>query len=214
MTPNREDYLKVIFQTNEKNRKLSNKELAERLSVSPASASEMIKKLIESKHVEKDPKLGLKLTDIGTSEAKSLVRKHRLWEVFLVNHLDYSWTEVHDDAEVLEHVTSDLLADRLSQFLGNPEYCPHGSKIYGNYTGGKDLSIPLHDLKVGDKGQFVKVRDTEELLNYLEGLDFNLGESFEVVRIDDYEGPYHIKVEDKIIIISNKASLDIFVNEK
>ena len=116
MSPNREDYIKTIFNQNEKNIKLNNKRLAELLNVSPASTSEMIRKLIESGHVERDSKKGLTLTTKGREEAETLVQKHRLWEVFLVEHLGYSWTEVHDDAEILEHSTSDKLAKRLNQF--------------------------------------------------------------------------------------------------
>ncbi|AGN25042.1 metal-dependent transcriptional regulator [Erysipelothrix rhusiopathiae] len=211
MTPNREDYIKTIYSCNEKNEKLTNKELAERLGVSPASTSEMVRKLIESDHVVKDKELGLSLTEKATLEAKTLVRKHRLWEVFLVEHLGYSWTEVHEDAEVLEHGTSELLANRLNEFLGFPEHCPHGSRIYGNTTADINQSVPLSSLKKGQRGVLSKVRDHEELLNYLEHVKLNLGATFEVVEVDPYEGPHHILIDNRHVPVSHKASQEIYV---
>lgn len=213
MTPNREDYIKIIFAMNEKNSKLTNKELAETLEISQASASEMVRKLIDSERVTKDKVLGLKLTEKGIKEAQDLVRKHRLWEVFLVEHLNYTWTEVHEDAEVLEHVTSTVLADRLSEFLGNPKYCPHGSIIYGNQASQKNLNN-LASLSVGDRATFIRVRDDQELLKYIETLNLQLNDSFELVKIDPYEGPYHINVDGKDIAISYKAAHDMDVRKE
>ncbi|QIK69150.1 metal-dependent transcriptional regulator [Erysipelothrix sp. HDW6C] len=211
MTPNREDYIKIIFSTNERGVKLSNKELAERLGVSAASTSEMIRKLMDSKHVVKDKELGLALTEKGTKEAQALVRKHRLWEVFLVEHLNYSWTEVHDDAEILEHGTSDLLADRLSTFLGNPKYCPHGSIIYGNAVKDDTKTSALANLAVGESGTIMSVRDSVELLRYLETIKLSLGDSFELIRVDPYEGPFHVRIGSDEVVISYKAAHDIEV---
>lgn len=179
MSPNREDYLKAIFNANEQGIKLTNKGLAEELNISPASSSEMISKLVEAKKVERHSKLGIVLTPSGRAEATQLVRKHRLWEVFLVEHLGYTWTEIHEEAEVLEHVTSDKLADRLDAFLGNPAYCPHGSVVYGNEP--HDISVPLVSLETGERSQLVEVHDDINTLSQLEAHAIQLGAQIEIV---------------------------------
>ena len=124
MTPNREDYLKIILELGGDTTKVNNKQIVSSLDVSAASVSEMISKLVKEELVEHSPYQGVQLTASGLQKASSLIRKHRLWEVFLVEHLDYSWNEVHDDAEVLEHVTSEHLADHLENYLNHPEHCP------------------------------------------------------------------------------------------
>lgn len=129
MTPNREDYLKLILELGGDQQQISNKQIVSGLAISAASVSEMISKLVKEGLVKHTPYQGVQLTTAGLEKASSLIRRHRLWEVFLVEHLNYSWNEVHDDAEVLEHVTSDTLAHRLEIYLNHPEYCPHGGMI-------------------------------------------------------------------------------------
>lgn len=212
MTPNREDYIKTIYSYNERHEKLSNKTLAEKLSVSPASTSEMIRKLMNTELVSKDEVYGFVLSSKGVEEAQVLLRKHRLWEVFLIEYLGYSWAEVHDDAEILEHSTSDLLADRLSDFLGKPEYCPHGSKIYGNIIEDTHKnSLQLAELNIGETGQIVRVRDDATLLKYMESIGLNIDDPFEVIDIEAYEGPYHINVNGNSVSLSYKAAQEIAV---
>lgn len=211
MTPNREDYIKIIFNSNQNKKKLTNKELAHRLNVSPASTSEMIRKLRVTGHVAEGIKQGIILTDKGRLEAKNLVRKHRLWEVFLVDHLDYSWTEVHADAEVLEHVTSNKLADSLDAFLNNPKYCPHGEVIFGNVEDKPDETITLDNLTINDRGVFKRVRDTGELLEYLEDIEFELEDKFIIKDILIESESILIEVENKEILVSFDASKDIYV---
>lgn len=211
MSPNREDYIKIIFNQNEKREKLNNKKLASYLNVSPASTSEMVRKLIESGHVDRDKTVGLMLTEKGRKEAETLVQKHRLWEVFLVEHLGYSWTEVHDDAEILEHGTSDRLAKKLNEFLNYPKTCPHGEVIYGNAKEVNDNAVNLTHLKKGQKAEFKRVRDTGELLEYLEAIDFEIGDEFIVKDILPYDGQIIlIKGEDELYL-TRKAAEDIYV---
>ena len=130
MTPNREDYLKLILELGGDQKKINNKQIVSGLDVSAASVSEMISKLLKeglsgTLSLSRRP-IDRKRTSFGKC---FLIRKHRLWEVFLVEHLNYSWNEVHDDAEVLEHVTSGTLADHLEAYLGHPKFCPHGGMI-------------------------------------------------------------------------------------
>lgn len=214
MTPNREDYIKIIFNSNQNKIVLTNKELAKRLGVAAASTSEMIGKLRETGHVAFGREQGIVLTDKGRTEAKNLVRKHRLWEVFLVDHLDYSWTEVHADAEVLEHVTSDKLADRLDVFLSNPKYCPHGEIIFGNVDDHDDQTVTLGTIPLGGQGVFKRVRDIGELLEYLETIEFDLEDEFLVEEISKEEETIKILVGHKNIVVSIEAASDIYVLPK
>ena len=116
MTPNREDYLKLILELGGDVQQISNKQIVIGLNISAASVSEMITKLVKEELIDHIPYKGVQLTPKGLSLASSLIRKHRLWEVFLVEHLGYSWNDVHDEAEVLEHITSNTLATRLEQY--------------------------------------------------------------------------------------------------
>lgn len=129
MTPNKEDYLKLILNLNGDQTIISNKQIVQGLHVSPSSVSEMLVKLDKEGLITYTPYKGAQLTQAGILAARKLVRYHRLWEVFLTQCLDYDWSEVHHEAERLEHVTSETLADRLDQFLKQPTHCPHGSPI-------------------------------------------------------------------------------------
>ena len=192
MTPNREDYLKIILELGGDTTKVNNKQIVSSLDVSAASVSEMISKLVKEELVEHSPYQGVQLTASGLQKASSLIRKHRLWEVFLVEHLDYSWNEVHDDAEVLEHVTSEHLADHLENYLNHPEHCPHGG------------SIPKKE---------EVVHEEKELLDYLVTIDLNINEEYEIVDIAAYEGPITIQNDRKKIPVSFKAASTIFVDK-
>ena len=123
-----EDYLKGIYSLQKKN-EYSNKKLAEYLNISPASVSEMIKKLVNDKYLTIDKK-NIRLTEKGNAFALNVIRKHRVWEVFLFEKLGYEKEEVHKEAEILEHVTSDKLLQRLEEFLFYPTECPHGKQFF------------------------------------------------------------------------------------
>lgn len=129
MTPNKEDYLKVIYKLSESDKLVTNKKIAEYLQIAPASVTEMLIKLNRDGYIIYQPYKGSVLTEQGNKIAISLLRGHRLWEVFLMKYLDYSYSEAHEDAELLEHVTPIRLIERLDQFLEHPSHCPHGSII-------------------------------------------------------------------------------------
>ena len=208
MTPNREDYLKIILELGGDTTKVNNKQIVSSLAVSPASVSEMISKL------EHSPYQGVQLTETGLQKASSLIRKHRLWEVFLVEHLDYSWNEVHDDAEVLEHVTSEQLADHLEDYLNHPMHCPHGGIIpKKEQVVHEERRQTLESYPVGSKVRIARVLDEKELLDYLVTIDLNIDEEYEIVDVAAYEGPITIQNQQKKIPVSFKAASTIFVDK-
>lgn len=214
MTPNREDYLKIILELGGDTTKVNNKQIVSSLDVSAASVSEMISKLVKEELVEHSPYQGVQLTASGLQKASSLIRKHRLWEVFLVEHLDYSWNEVHDDAEVLEHVTSEHLADHLENYLNHPEHCPHGGSIpKKEEVVHEERRQTLESYPVGTKVRIARVLDEKELLDYLVTIDLNINEEYEIVDIAAYEGPITIQNDRKKITVSFKAASTIFVDK-
>ena len=214
MTPNREDYLKIILELGGDTTKVNNKQIVSSLAVSPASVSEMISKLVKEQLVEHSPYQGVQLTETGLQKASSLIRKHRLWEVFLVEHLDYSWNEVHDDAEVLEHVTSEQLADHLEDYLNHPMHCPHGGIIpKKEQVVHEERRQTLESYPVGSKVRIARVLDEKELLDYLVTIDLNIDEEYEIVDVAAYEGPVTIQNQQKKITVSFKAASTIFVDK-
>ena len=214
MTPNREDYLKLILELGGDQKKINNKQIVSGLDVSAASVSEMISKLLKEGLVEHSPYQGVQLTETGLASASALIRKHRLWEVFLVEHLHYSWNEVHDDAEVLEHVTSETLASRLEAYLDHPRYCPHGgmNPEQGEliHEGEKNT---MSSYPVGTKIRIARVLDERELLDYLVSIKLNIHEEYEIIDAAAYEGPITIKNDTKEIAVSYKAASTIFVDK-
>ncbi|MGX7195580.1 metal-dependent transcriptional regulator [Enterococcus olivae] len=214
MTPNREDYLKLILELGGDQEQISNKKIVSGLAVSAASVSEMISKLVKEDLVKHIPYQGVQLTESGLKKASSLIRRHRLWEVFLVEHLNYSWNEVHDDAEVLEHVTSLTLARRLEAYLNHPEYCPHGGMIpKESQTIHEKKRETLTSYPVGTQIRIARVLDERELLDYLVAIDLKIHEEYEIVDVAAYEGPITIRNQEKTLAVSYKAANTIFVDK-
>lgn len=213
MTPSREDYIKFIYAQNQKSIKVTNKMIADELKISPPSVSEMLNKLIEANQIERDSSAGYLLTKDGIRVAQTLIRKHRLWEVFLVNYLGYDWEDVHADAEVLEHATSDYLSDRLNEFLQYPEYCPHGSIIFGNTENKVDTLHPLSDSNVHESVVIAEVADDRVFLEYLSNKGLHVGNVITIVSINAYDETRTLKSDDRIIEISNKATEEILVRK-
>ncbi|GEL14778.1 metal-dependent transcriptional regulator [Pediococcus cellicola] len=219
MTPMKEDYLKIIFELGGKSKKVSNKQIAMGLNIAAGSVTEMITKLVEEGLVEHTPYAGISLTDEGIQIAEIMVRKHRIWETFLVKKLSYKLSEVDDDAEVLEHVTSEHLLDSLDAFLGHPTHCPHGGVIpdkEGNYQ--EDSHTLLADVKEGSIVVVDRFIDNRELLNYLDEIDLDIGDKIQVIHHAPFEGPTTVKLIDNESTtderqISYKAAHYVFVQE-
>lgn len=219
VTPMKEDYLKIIFELGGKSKKISNKQIAMRLNIAAGSVTEMVTKLVEEGLAKHTPYAGISLTEEGIQIAEIMVRKHRMWETFLVEKLNYKLSEVDSDAEVLEHVTSDHLLDSLDKFLGYPTHCPHGGVIpdkEGNYQ--EDSHTLLADVKEGATVKVDRFIDNHELLNYLDEIDLDIGDRIHVVHHAPFEGPTTVKLLDNESPtderqISYKAAHYVFVQE-
>ncbi len=215
MTPNKEDYLKAIYKLGGAEELINNKQIADALKIAPASVTEMLGKLSREGLIRYEPYKGSLLTAEGLRVAISLVRGHRLWEVFLMRHLGYSWSEAHEDAELLEHITPLRLTSRLDKFLNYPAYCPHGSAI--PHTDGQIDSVPLQTLNLlsaGETSHIRKVTEERELLDYLQNLGIEIGSAITVVSVGAYEGPLTLALDGgKRVQISYKAACQIYVDQ-
>ncbi len=215
-TLSEENYLKAIYHIGRQgNDKASATAIAEALKNNPASVVVMIKKLVEKKLIQYDKTKGAKLTEKGSKVAYLVVRKHRLWEVFLHESLGYQWDEVHDIAEQLEHVHRDDIADRLDKFLGFPEYDPHGDPI--PKSDGKMPVIPKKTLAEVESGKSCKVfgvKDTSSsFLQYLHQLNIGIGTKLKVVEKIDFDGSVNLVIgEDKKATVSKKFIDNILVS--
>ncbi|WP_318766849.1 metal-dependent transcriptional regulator [Lactiplantibacillus carotarum] len=214
MTPMKEDYLKIIFELGGTKKKVSNKQIALSLDIAAGSVTEMVGKLVQEGLAKHTPYAGISLTKKGIRYAETLVRKHRIWEDFLVDKLNYGLPDVHSEAEVLEHVTSERLVDSLEAFLGNPTHCPHGGAIPdkdGHYQ--EDSHTSLADTEDGAKVEIERFIDNHDLLMYLHDISLQIGQQVTVVKHDPFEGPVTIEVQatGQQIPVSYKAAHNVFV---
>lgn len=215
MTTQKEDFIKNIFMLGGREELVSNKDLAHALHVAPASVTEMLGKLDKEGLVTYEPYKGTKLTEKGFDTSLSLIRSHRLWEVFLVRDLGYDWGDVHELAEKLEHVTPPHLARKLETFLDYPRVCPHGSVI--PQPDGRIAVIPLvrlSDLAVGEKAWIRRVEDERELLDYVKDKGMHLDMLVSVKEKEAYEGSYVLQTSQGDISISAKAASHMHVEKE
>ncbi len=184
-TLSEENYLKAIYHLDKQgSKKISPTAIAESLSNNPASVVDMIKKLADKKYLHYEKSKGVKLTDKGRNIAIQIVRKHRLWESFLVDKLGFGWDEVHEIAEQLEHIQHAELADRLDKYLGFPQYDPHGDPIpKANGETAISFKTILADIEIGKTCKVVAVKDTSaSFLQYLKKLEIGIGSKITLIE--------------------------------
>jgi len=211
-----ENYLKAIFSIESSNsKKVSTTLIAENLNTKASSVTDMIKKLADKNLVNYEKYKGVSLTVEGKKIAIKIVRRHRLWEVFLVDKLNYNWDEVHDLAEQLEHIKSKSLINRLDDFLEFPTHDPHGDPIpdkKGNITHHKN--IMLSSLEIGGTCTVVGVKDSSvAFLQFLDSLNINIGNKVSVISKETYDNSMVIKYNNIQISISNQTSKNLFVKK-
>ncbi len=192
-----ENYLKAIFKISEKRKgTVSTKEISEIVETSAASVTDMLKRLSEKNLISYEKYKGVTLTALGLECSTLLVRKHRIWEVFLLEKLNFGWEEVHDLAEQLEQ--SEELVDRLEEHLGFPKFDPHGDPIpdrRGVIT--VRNQIPLSNLSIDQWGVIVGVRNTEtEFLLFLEDIGLVLGKELKIVKKFDFDNTLMVETKN------------------
>lgn len=210
-----EDYLKNIYSIRNSQGKVTTSILAERLNISPAAVSDMISKLSKSGYIKNIPYKGFELTKKGSAIAINLVRKHRIWEVFLVEQLKYSWEKVHNEAENLEHASSDELISKLEKFLKYPKFDPHGHPIPD--TEGiiqEESTIPASGLITGDTAIIKQVSDeSSEVLIYLSKVGLKLNDEIKVIEKINFDNSIQIHFRSGNIFLSEKLAKNIFVKK-
>ena len=214
MTFSEENYLKAIYHLAVTlDAEVSTNAIAETMETKASSVTDMLKKLAEKDLVNYIKYQGVSLTDKGKLSAKMIVRKHRLWEVFLVDKLNFAWDEVHDIAEQLEHIKSEQLINKLDDFLGNPTEDPHGDPIPNAH--GQMVAIEkqlLSELRENQIGICVGVKDSStEFLKYLDKQEIALGSKIEIIYKESFDLSIKINVNGNELTISNKIANNLFV---
>lgn len=209
-----ENYLKTLYKLGARQvKKVNNIALAKELNLNPATVLEMIRKLNAKKLTKVLPDKSIQLTESGRKKALFIIRRHRLWEVFLTEKLKYNWNEVHELAEQLEHVQSEDMVDRLEVFLGYPAFDPHGDPIpdrNGNIKA--KSSVPLSSAVKGKNYKVVNLADTSDsFLDYLGKLNIKPDIKLKLVEHNDYDNSSTILVQKKTVQLSEKAARNILV---
>ncbi len=213
-TKSEENYIKEIYALEQKcNAEVSTNLIAEKLSAKASSVTDMLKKLSKKDLLIYQKYVGVKLNSKGREIALSVIRKHRLWETFLVEKLNFSWSEVHEIAEQLEHIQSEKLTDQLDSFLNFPTTDPHGEPIpnkNGEFT--RIKTICLDELKEGNTGVFVEVRnDSDKFLKFLTKNSIIIGCSIKVIDKEDFDNSITIEIDDKQFSISEGVVQNLYL---
>lgn len=210
-----ENYLKAIFKISEKEAKAaSTNAIAAEMQTTAASVTDMLKRLADKNFIDYEKYRGVQLTEEGNRLATALIRKHRLWEVFLVDKLGFAWDEVHDLAEQLEHVQGNSLVNRLDAFLGHPKFDPHGDPIpdaEGRWSFRQQ--VLLSTLKPGDRAAVTGVDDhSPAFLQYLDQLGLTLGAGLELLERFPYDQSLRVRRPDgRELVLSEKVGQNLFV---
>jgi DtxR family Mn-dependent transcriptional regulator len=214
-----ENYIKAIFSIDALNagKGVSTNELSERLQNKAGSVTDMLKRLAQKKLIHYEKYKAVTLTSKGQKMAVSIVRKHRLWEVFLLDKLKFKWDEVHEIAEQLEHIKSEELIKRLDEYLGKPKFDPHGDPIpdaLGNWTANK--AKPLSHATAKNTFVFVGVAEhSKSFLQHLTSLGLKIGDEIRVEEVIGFDNSIRIRINKHApIFFSDKISSNLLVESK
>ena len=212
-TISEENYIKAIYHLQTKDGKVTTNALAEKLQTKAASVTDMMKKLDAKKLLHYKPYYGFSLSTEGKKIALLIIRRHRLWEFFLSEKLKFDWSEVHSFAEELEHVSSKQLIDRLDEYLGFPQFDPHGDPIpdskgkIKNYTRHLLTELPLHQ-----PAEVCQVTNqSEELLTLLQHKNIGIGTRLEVRKHFDFDHSLELKIKNSTLMVSEQLAKNIYV---
>lgn len=217
MTLSEEDYIKAIYHLSKGDRAMvSTNAIAEQMQTKPSSVTDMVKKLSEKGLVDHRRYKGVSLTELGNKTALTIVRKHRLWEVFLVEKLNFAWDEVHEVAEQLEHIKSEALIEKLDAHLGFPRVDPHGDPIPskdGEFK--KVIKKLLSEVAMGVEGICVGVKDSSApFLKFLDRNNIAIQDTIKVKEKEEFDGSLYIEVNGKTVHISNQIASNLYLELK
>lgn len=217
MTRAEENYIKTIFHLEgDQSKLISTNAISEEMDTKPSSVTDMAKKLADKDLIHYVRYQGISLTQKGRHTALAIIRKHRLWEVFLVDKLDFTWDEVHEVAEQLEHIKSEKLIDKIDELLDFPKYDPHGDPIpnkKGEFPE-RDKQL-LSELDIDSEGICVGVKDTSpSFLKFLDKNKIALGHIIKVMDKEDFDDSMHIQVENRELHISNQIATNLYIKTK
>lgn len=210
-----ENYLKTIFHLSQNAEgAVSTNSISDAIGNKAASVTDMLKKLADKEFINYIKYQGVTLTELGEQTAVAIIRKHRLWEVFLVDKLGFKWDEVHDIAEELEHIQSPLLVERLDEFLGRPKRDPHGDPIpdsKGKFQ--ENEWVNLSKMKPGESGILSGVNEHSSVfLQYLEQQDLVLGKHLQLIEIMAFDGSLKLLIDkNKTLSISRDAAKNLLI---
>jgi len=214
MTHSEENYLKVIYHLSHVLPSgVSTNAIAEMMETKASSVTDMIKKLADKDLIDYQRYQGVKMTELGQKAAKMIIRSHRLWEVFLVEKLNFSWDEVHEVAEELEHIKSEKLISRLDEFLDFPTHDPHGDPIPDrNGHIAKSHKILLSEAEIGQKLICVGVKDSSsEFLQYLDKNKIGIGSEIQILEKEEFDSSLTLLLNMQKIMLSNKIASNLYV---
>ena len=211
-----ENHLKSIFHlSTDIESEVSTNSIADDLNTKASSVTEMLKKLGEKNLIVYKKYHGAQLTEMGRKTALNIIRKHRLWEVFLVDKLNFKWDEVHDIAEQLEHIQSEKLTNKLDKFLNFPTKDPHGDPI-PNPAGFIKFTpkLRLSDLNIGETGKFIGVKDSSStFLKYLDKRKISLGSNIKVLHQEKFDQSLHVGLDETNLTISIKTASNLYITK-
>ncbi|MFU1770176.1 metal-dependent transcriptional regulator [Mammaliicoccus sciuri] len=210
LTEEQEDYLKAIFGLNGTTDYVSNKNLAQDLNIKPSSVSEMMLRLKKDDYVDIRPYKGVKLTQKGLDHTTNIIKRHRLIERFLIEELEYTWDEVHEEAEILEHRVSDRFIDKIDKLMGYPTTCPHGGIIPRENQIEEIYNTSLNEFEIGDDVEIKRVMDYVNLLDYLSNQELHIGDVVTISNKDSLNQLIELKLKDKTIMISETNASYLF----
>jgi DtxR family Mn-dependent transcriptional regulator len=214
MTTSEENYIKVIYHLSLVSPKgVNTNAIAGMLDTKASSVTDMLKKLSEKELVYYQKYQGVTMTEKGFHSAKMIVRKHRLWEVFLVEKLNFAWDEVHEIAEELEHIKSESLIDKLDSFLGFPDFDPHGDPIpNANGVIKKVNKLLLSEAVINNNYVCIGVKDSSsDFLQYLDKQNIALGSTIKVKAKEPFDDTLTIEINSKELTVSNKIATNLYV---
>ncbi len=214
LSPSVEDYIKAIYKTRSASRGVATQDLAVRLGVIAPAVSKMMRRLSELRLITHAPYQSVELTPSGEKLALEIIRHHRLLELYLVEAMGFTWDNVHEEAERLEHHISEEFEDRIDEILGHPKACPHGDPIpsrTGSIARASNRSLASQEHPERLLVQRVSDEDSD-LLRHFKSLGVVPGTAIEFVRHEPFEGPFVLRIGGKLVRLTSQAAREVFVD--